>query len=1699
MSAHNRHRSVFLKTLVIAWLVCLGTDLFAQPPEIPGPPSSSPSTQPTLRKITFKHAKAADVLNILQQLEGTNTGIVVDERTNSLIFMGDDVDARYAEETWALLDSEPTSPMEAVPGVSPSVPGQVSSSPSTQPGQTFSFSIDFEPGNSIETLKRRYNDLEKQSHLLAGKFKDSMSLSETQLTDLHLAVRESFEARQSLQRAELAELARRMKRMQQSIDMRDKLADKIVQRRVDDLLNPKLKWEAKENSELAATGNIEPSEIDLRASSLTPVEQAVTRLLKGLSQPSTAVGSPVPIAIAVVGVDYRGQVEAGDLKESIYEQVAAQIARQATFNTISRRIIDAAMVVQALQLKDLSVVDNRQKLFSGLRSHEVTANAILLVTLKHLGDFDEKRNNQFEVTLEFTDGMAESKFEHVTINRDLATPDAARVVKQHVQGRWIIENLNMETKDLLEFQGPLELRIDGENMTMSNWTSCLFDMQWRGDSERNNSDEKIFPIDFVADPNGEHIVAPGIISCEGDRLRICLCTSNFDGAGKAFFRPSKFLAGSRVMLIECRRAPSDTARISAATELDRSTPQATLDYLHRYSIAHSNAFPAECFTEDAVLELSGAALQQLCSMSGLSQIGLQNGGVIGSKDNVPIISGTVPSFHIRVDALLKKHMLPAPSKASMDAYELLAKLTFGAALSDEESLVKPDRELLQLAAGILKSPKDFLPEASELMKELTDDSSQETDPLKKEPKQTPKYEIVIDGDYATATEIVDNPKDASSIPTSFKLQRIDENWFVSQVFSDEMLAQLISSMSSVLGVISENVPETKPTPPEWNDLLKLLPESGTALLMFSHESETREQMLPVAKMVAESASAQFIELPLTEWRRIIGPEATHFVLMKDRQLVGTRTGLMTETRLQDFVAKAKNWLTPRSTGVEENSLVRIDCYINPGTNNIGSQHGSAYPMTTAVIAVHGDQALLFGPESIANYIESGYACVAIVGDASGKQRQVPLDIVLKGPVKLQGRNKDDPKSAATITVTLGDGTSSEIPLADVESIYPKSVTEPRDMYDLGSAIYHIRGVDGLKSVKLAAVDDAAKTDQRVLSGSFTRDQHFPPIHRFRSPIQWQSQLVKSVGSIYGGNMNGAELFDVLCPTLPAPCGLTFSEHGRLIGKYGLGSPSAKDMTHSVFQPYAMHSMLHAALEEIEDGALKAALAETLDESTLTLSVADEKIPVANDAGNANISPPLTVSPSKFDTPQALLSRLDECSKNGSYEEFVALFTDEGVRDLAGTLMLSAMQLTASVELGEQQGAGVSAELDTGVLAVRKVLKDWLIQDSTAEQQQAMGNALSTMFGAIGGASPNESGIQEFIVSMRKSAESISDQRKFAVEMMYAYEKLTSKPFVYFSGREIKSEWQVVQFGELALGTLSDGSEPSTTITLQQINQTWGISSLFNELLNVAEPTAQSPNTSSADLAGSRTITRRYSVGSFVTESYFVGKGGYDTKQVYDQYESEIEQSLQELAKTVAATCTQPPKFVQVLSSSRCLLVGHSEAGHLDIANFMSDIGINNDRIRLRGFAVEITNDEAKSLSIELTQHVLSPLEVEKLRDYANGDIVKSKKSEREMGQDEFISIAAMDESIPSGTRIPLKQIGMPIPLTIAARIVPGNRQMQIRFDLHRLGDENAEYVAPRFQSLADGQSVLLAIADGYYWLATADIVHQTIGNVDNAD
>ena len=205
----------------------------------------SPNAQLRFGKFTFKHAKAADVIKILRELAGSTfdkdnmEGFVVDERTNSFIWkVRDEWETRYWEEMCAALDAEtPNSASELKTSPSPYRPtNDIRSDGVSLSFQTLTISMEVDRSNTVDSLKLRYNELEQQTHQLANKLKQIRSRPpyESERSELQAAVRKSFEARQALQRAELADLAQRMKSMQQSIDMRDKLADKVVERRVED-------------------------------------------------------------------------------------------------------------------------------------------------------------------------------------------------------------------------------------------------------------------------------------------------------------------------------------------------------------------------------------------------------------------------------------------------------------------------------------------------------------------------------------------------------------------------------------------------------------------------------------------------------------------------------------------------------------------------------------------------------------------------------------------------------------------------------------------------------------------------------------------------------------------------------------------------------------------------------------------------------------------------------------------------------------------------------------------------------------------------------------------------------------------------------------------------------------------------------------------------------------------------------------------------------------------------------------------------------------------------------------------------------------------------------------------------------------------------------------------------------------------------
>ncbi len=102
--------------------------------------------------------------------------------------------------------------------------------------------------DELSTLRETYERLETYTERLAGKYrqtpltpgsKDAETIKET----LKSLVAKAFKARQQLQRGELAAFRRRLDVIESQIGEREQRKNEIIQRRVNELLDPNLKWD----------------------------------------------------------------------------------------------------------------------------------------------------------------------------------------------------------------------------------------------------------------------------------------------------------------------------------------------------------------------------------------------------------------------------------------------------------------------------------------------------------------------------------------------------------------------------------------------------------------------------------------------------------------------------------------------------------------------------------------------------------------------------------------------------------------------------------------------------------------------------------------------------------------------------------------------------------------------------------------------------------------------------------------------------------------------------------------------------------------------------------------------------------------------------------------------------------------------------------------------------------------------------------------------------------------------------------------------------------------------------------------------------------------------------------------------------------------------------------------------------------------
>ncbi|MEQ9588050.1 MAG: secretin N-terminal domain-containing protein [Parvibaculaceae bacterium] len=171
-----------------------------------------------IRIFHLENIAATDAARLVRQLYGEAINPVVDERTNSLVCKDAPSVLEEVEALLLHLDSTATKALDLPTSAQP-----------------------------VDDLRKLFKQLEQRTKEFAAQLLDpaeNPAATKQLHEELRVLVRNAFEARQELQRAELAEFAQRLQGIQRSIEMRDRISQQIIERRVEELLDPNLKWDS---------------------------------------------------------------------------------------------------------------------------------------------------------------------------------------------------------------------------------------------------------------------------------------------------------------------------------------------------------------------------------------------------------------------------------------------------------------------------------------------------------------------------------------------------------------------------------------------------------------------------------------------------------------------------------------------------------------------------------------------------------------------------------------------------------------------------------------------------------------------------------------------------------------------------------------------------------------------------------------------------------------------------------------------------------------------------------------------------------------------------------------------------------------------------------------------------------------------------------------------------------------------------------------------------------------------------------------------------------------------------------------------------------------------------------------------------------------------------------------------------------------
>jgi len=212
-----------------------------------GPDLRNAPANRELKIFTLKNIDAVWARHVISELFGSDLpSLAVDERSNSLMVRGSTQLLPVIETLLLRIDS--VSARDADPASIINLHPQVVSDDGNNRADLKLRDVS---SSMVDALRDHYNKMNAQCRTIARQFREVEAVKQAQrskkLTELRrklgIAVGDAFQARQQLQRAELAAFQQRTQQIRQTIELRDQIAGQIINSRVEQLLNPNAQWD----------------------------------------------------------------------------------------------------------------------------------------------------------------------------------------------------------------------------------------------------------------------------------------------------------------------------------------------------------------------------------------------------------------------------------------------------------------------------------------------------------------------------------------------------------------------------------------------------------------------------------------------------------------------------------------------------------------------------------------------------------------------------------------------------------------------------------------------------------------------------------------------------------------------------------------------------------------------------------------------------------------------------------------------------------------------------------------------------------------------------------------------------------------------------------------------------------------------------------------------------------------------------------------------------------------------------------------------------------------------------------------------------------------------------------------------------------------------------------------------------------------